>query len=184
MIDATLSPSPTRVPTQVPRSLDEVADVKRRLVEEGVRFCVAVFCDVHGVPKAKVTPIESFEDVWGGAELYTVGALEGLGLVGPHEDECATIPDLGSLVICPWDRRQAWFSADLHYHGQPYPNDSRGILKRVVAKAERMGFTFDLGIEPEFYVYRKDPVTGAYTPSNRTRSKPWAAPRVHARPAR
>ena len=27
-----------------------------------------------------------------------MGAYEGLGLAGPHEDECATVPDLDSLI--------------------------------------------------------------------------------------
>ena len=148
---------------------EKVAATKQRLLDAGVRFCVATFCDVHGIPKAKVTPIEAFEKMCAGKELYTVGAVEGLGLAGPHEDECATIPDLDSLVICPWDRRQAWFSADLYYHGKPYPNDPRGILKRVLAKARRMGFTFNLGIEPELYVYHRDPATGEYGSTTPTR---------------
>ncbi len=29
-----------------------------------------------------------------GSELFTVGAMEGMGLVGPQEDECAAVPDL------------------------------------------------------------------------------------------
>jgi glutamine synthetase len=161
-------PAVAASPDTPPLDRERVAATKQKLVEAGVEFCVATFCDVHGVPKAKVTPISAFEKMCAGKELYTVGALEGMGLVGPHEDECATVPDLDSMVICPWDRRQAWFTADLYYHGKPYANDPRGILKRVLAKAERMGFTFNLGIEPEFYVYRKDAATGRYSSTTAT----------------
>ncbi|MEM7259681.1 MAG: glutamine synthetase, partial [Pseudomonadota bacterium] len=64
--------------------ISELAD---SLSAQGVTQIMAVFVDVHGVPKAKATPITAFEKLCRGAELYTVGACEGLGLAGPHEDE-------------------------------------------------------------------------------------------------
>jgi glutamine synthetase len=135
--------------------LKKVEAVKTRLLGAGVRTCFATFVDVYGIPKAKATPIESFEHMCEGSELYTVGACEGLGLVGPQEDECATVPDLDSTVVLPWDRTAAWFASDLHYHGEPYAGDPRGILRRVLARAEDMGFRFNLGIEPELFVLRE-----------------------------
>jgi glutamine synthetase len=134
-----------------------VARTKEQLLRAGVKTCLATFVDVHGVPKAKKTPIEAFEHMCDGSELYTVGANEGLGLAGPQEDECATVPDLDSTIVLPWDSTHAWFASDLHYHGEPYAGDPRGILKRVLARAEGLGFRFNLGIEPEFYVLEKTP---------------------------
>src|SRR5262249_42905110 len=90
----------------------QVAAVKERLLAAGVKACFATFVDVHGIPKAKATPIESFEHMCDGSELYTVGAVEGLGLAGPHEDECATVPDLQTGLVLPWDKSHAWFSSD------------------------------------------------------------------------
>ena len=148
----------------------KVAAAKKRLVEAGVRTCFATFVDIHSIPKAKATPMAVFEKMCNGQELYTVGANEGLGLAGPHEDECATVPDLDSLIVLPWDSTQAWLSADLYYHGAPYRNDPRGILKRVMMKAEAMGFRFNLGIEPEFYVLKRDEA-GALGPITETAFK-------------
>jgi glutamine synthetase len=138
----------------------KVEATRKKLEAAGVRTCFAAFVDIHGVPKAKATPLRAFEKMCNGQELYTVGANEGLGLAGPHEDECATLPDLGSLIVLPWDSTQAWFNADLYYHGTPYPNDPRGILRRVMAQAEAEGFRFNLGIEPEFYVLKRTPAGG------------------------
>jgi glutamine synthetase len=146
---------------------EKVKAAKKRLVDAGVQKCFAAFVDVYGIPKAKATPIESFEHMCEGSELYTVGACEGLGLVGPQEDECATVPDLDSGVVLPWDGSAAWFSSDLHYHGEPYAGDPRGVLKRVLARAESMGFRFDLGIEPELFVLREGP-DGTLAPITRT----------------
>ena len=134
---------------------EKIQEVKQRLEAAGVRYCFAAYVDIHGAPKAKTVPIECFEKMCAGSELYTVGAMEGMGLVGPEQDECAAVPDLDSLIIFPWDSRYAWFAADLHYHGAPYANCSRVILKRALARARDAGFTMNLGVEAEFYVFRE-----------------------------
>lgn len=134
----------------------KVAEVKQTLINAGVKYCYASFVDMHGVPKAKCTPIDKFEKMCAGSELFTVGALEGMGLTGPHEDECAIVPDLDTCTIFPWDNTQAWFTGALHYHGKPYVNDSRVILQRMVDRAAAMGYRVNLGIEPEFYILRRD----------------------------
>jgi len=134
----------------------QVTALKQRLVDAGVKSCFATFVDIYGIPKAKQTPIDAFEHMCDGSELYTVGAVEGLGLAGPQEDECATVPDLASAVVLPWDKTRCWLSSDLYYHGEPYPGDPRGILRRVLERAEALGFRFNLGVEPEFYVLRRD----------------------------
>jgi glutamine synthetase len=136
--------------------LKKIAALKKKLLAAGVQYCFAAFVDVHGIPKSKCVPMAKFEEMCEGSELYTVGAVEGMGLVGPQEDECVTVPDLDSCVIFPWDKRYAWMNADTHYHGEPYHGDSRVILGKALAKAKEMGFIFHLGIEPEFYVLRKD----------------------------
>jgi glutamine synthetase len=146
----------------------KVAALKARLLEAGVKSCLATFVDIYGVPKSKVTPIESFEHLCDGSELYTVGAVEGLGLAGPQEDECATVPDLDTAIVLPWEKSRAWFSSDLFYHGEPYAGDPRGLLRRVLARAKELGFSFNLGIEPEFFVLRPDE-KGALQPITKTR---------------
>jgi glutamine synthetase len=137
---------------------DLIAETKRELMSKGVQYCLATYVDVHGVPKAKTSPIESFEKMAHGSELFTVGAMEGMGLVGPQEDECAAVPDLSSMMILPWDKRFAWFASDLHYRGEPYANCSRVLLKRALERAKQ--YTFNIGVEAELYVFRK--ANGSY----------------------
>src|SRR5258708_1199433 len=130
-----------------------IAETKRELMSKGVQYCLATYVDVHGVPKAKTSPIASFEKMARGSELFTVGAMEGMGLAGPQEDECAAVPDLGSMIILPWDKRFAWFASDLYYRDEPYANCSRVLLKRALEKAKN--YIFNIGVEAEFYVFRK-----------------------------
>jgi glutamine synthetase len=134
---------------------EELQKTKQWLIEEGVQYAFGSWADFYGRPKAKAVPIEYFDSMVQGSELYTVGALPGMGPLGPHEDECQAVADINSLVICPWDRRYAYMAADLVWHGDPYEYCPRSILKKVLGEARDMGFVFNLGFEPEVYVLRE-----------------------------
>jgi glutamine synthetase len=131
--------------------------LKAFLLEQGVKYCMATWTDTHGRAKAKVCPIEKFDKVISGrGPLYTVHALEGMGSYGPMVRDQASLPDLDSVQICPWDPSVAWFAGDIHWNGgEPYPLCSRSALKRQLARARELGLAFMVGVEPEFYVYRR-----------------------------
>lgn len=152
------------LPADFPFDDKRIASVAQELRSKGVEQVMAVFVDVYGIPKGKVTPVECFEKLCKGAELYTVGACEGLGLAGPHEDECATLPDLDSLIIYPWDETKAWLASSLYYHQAPYRGDPRNLLTDAQQRASEMGLCMQLGIEPEFYLLEKNPDTGELQP--------------------
>jgi glutamine synthetase len=135
--------------------VESLADIRRQLTDAGVKYVFGAYVDAHGVPKSKCVPLEHLESMAGGSELYTVGALEGMGELGPNEDECEGHPDLSAVRVLPWDRRFALAPADLVFHGEPYSHDSRHVLKRQLALAGELGYTFNVGIEPEVYVLRE-----------------------------
>ncbi len=136
--------------------MEDLAALRDRLVDQGVRYLFGAYVDVHGVPKSKCVPVNHLERMAAGSELYTVGALEGMGELGPNEDECVSTPDISTLTVLPWDRRFAVAATDLSFHGRPYTHDSRRVLKEQVAAAAGMGFVMNLGVEPELYVLRRD----------------------------
>jgi glutamine synthetase len=140
---------------QLDTTSESRAELRERLRAQGVRYLFGAYVDAHGVPKSKCVPIDELESMAQGSELYTVGALEGMGELGPNEDECAGMPDLSRVAVLPWDRRYAIAPADLELHGAPYSHDSRGVLKRQLAAAAELGYAFNVGVEPEVYVLRK-----------------------------
>lgn len=125
------------------------------LTHSGVRYLFGSYVDLHGVPKAKCVPVSHLADMAAGSELYTVGALEGMGELGPNEDECVAIPDLGALNVLPWDRRYAVAPANLWLHGQQYSHDFRRLLQNQLDAAGALGYRVHMGVEPELYVLRK-----------------------------
>ena len=133
---------------------ESLAALKQQLTDQGVQVLFGAYTDVHGVPKSKAVPIAHLEDYARGSELYTVGALEGMGELGPNEDECVGIPDVEAITVLPWDRRYAIAPANLFLHGKPYSHDFRRLLQDQLAAADEMGFTVNMGVEPELYVLR------------------------------
>ncbi len=137
------------------KSAAELKKIKQGLIKKGVKYCVGAYVDIHGVPKGKFVPIDHFEHFAGGSELYTGYALDGLGQA-PNDDEISSVPDLGHIIQLPWQKEVAWMPADNHFHGQPYPLNSRVLLKKILGEAAKLGFSFNLGIECEIYVLKQD----------------------------
>lgn len=128
--------------------------LSRRLQEQGVKYCLASYVDLHGIPKCKAVPLPHVSQMLRGSEMFTGAALDGVPQ-SVHEDEVCARPDPDSATVLPWNPEVAWFASDLYLHGAPFEACSRGILKRALAKAADMGFRFNLGIETEFYVLRR-----------------------------
>jgi glutamine synthetase len=131
------------------------AELQEKLTSQGVQYFFGAYVDGLGVPKSKAVPIDCLDKAAAGSELYTVGALEAMGPLGPNEDECVALPDLATTTVLPWDRRYAVAFADLHFAGQPYSHCSRNVLKRQLEAAAAMGFQVNMGVEPEVYVLRQ-----------------------------
>ncbi|MGB8364423.1 MAG: type III glutamate--ammonia ligase [Rhizomicrobium sp.] len=134
---------------------EEIKSVQTRLEQQGVRYCIGAYVDIHGVPKAKVVPISHLAHMAHGSERYTGYALDGLGQA-PHDDEICSIPDLAHVIQLPWEPKIAWMPADNHFQGKPYPLNTRVALKSVLAEAATMGFGFNLGIECEIALLKQN----------------------------
>jgi glutamine synthetase len=144
----------------------------RTLREQGVKYCLASYVDLHGIPKCKAVPIGHLSRMLMGSEMFTGAALEGVPQA-VNEDEVAAYPDPTSAIVLPWNPQVAWFASDLYLHGSPFEACSRGILKRALARAAEMGFRFNLGIETEFCIFRRTPDGGFAVISDRdTLDKP------------
>jgi glutamine synthetase len=133
----------------------EVKDIELKLKEKGVKYCIGAYVDIHGIPKAKVVPIDHFPQMAAGSERYTGYALDGLGQA-PSDDELNSVPDLDQIIQLPWEPKIAWMPADNYFQGKPYALNTRVALKNVLAQAAEMGFGMNLGIECEIYLLKQN----------------------------
>lgn len=137
------------------KSAAEIANIQDSLKQKGVKYCIGAYVDIHGIPKAKVVPIDHLPQMAAGSERYTGYALDGLGQ-GPSDDELNSIPDLDHIIPLPWEPKVAWMPADNGFQGKPYPLNTRVALKNVLAQAAEMGFGMNLGIECEIYLLKQE----------------------------
>lgn len=89
------------------------------------------------------------------------GALLGRS---PADDELAVFPDPDAIVQLTWQPSVAFAPGNLYLRGEPYPMCSRTVLSRQTEIARQRGFTFNLGMETEFYFVKVD---------ERGRRSPW-----------
>lgn len=134
---------------------EAIKRTQEELREKGVKYCIGAYVDIHGVPKGKVVPIAHLEHMAHGSERYTGYALDGLGQA-PHDDEITSVPDLSHIIQLPWEPKVAWMPADNAFKGKPYALNTRVALKNVLADAASMGLGFNLGIECEIYLLKKN----------------------------
>jgi glutamine synthetase len=134
-----------------------VAAARARLEEAGVRYVLSCWIDLVGIPKTKPVPIEEFEALCAGrGPQFAAHSVSMVPELGPADPDQVMVPDLDSLLVCPWDHAYAWVFADLYWRDEPYAVCPRGALKRQVRKAREAGYAFYAGIEPEFIVMRYD----------------------------
>lgn len=149
----------------------QVQDLKAALEAKGVKYALASFVDIHGMCKAKSVPLSHFEQMMVGSELFTGAALDGVPQ-DISDEEVATHPDPNSMTILPWKPEVAWFASDLYVKGEPFAACCRGILKNVLASAATMGYTFNLGIETEFFILKEEDGTPVPVSDRDTLAKP------------
>ncbi|MEO1207502.1 MAG: type III glutamate--ammonia ligase [Pseudomonadota bacterium] len=135
------------------------------LQARGVKFLMASFSDMHGISKTKMVPMAHMGQMMAGSELFTGAALDGVPQ-DVSDEEVSARPDPGSCIVLPWQPDVAWFASNLWCEGKPFEACSRNILSRVAQSAADLGYTLNLGLEAEFYVF-KDSADGPVPVSDR-----------------
>jgi len=124
--------------------------------EQKVRFIRLQFTDILGVNKNVEIPSSQFEKALDGDIMFDGSSIE--GFVRIEESDMLLVPDLSTFRIFPWgdpDGRVARLICDISTpDGTPFPGDPRGVLKRLLGKAEQMGFTMNAGMEAEFFMFK------------------------------
>ena len=135
--------------------IERVREAQAKLAEAGVRYVFSCWIDMLGVPKTKPVPLSNFENLcMGRGPQFAVHSVSFVPELTPADSDQIPVPDLDTLVICPWDRACAWMFADLWWEDAPYNLCPRQALKRVVRDAAAKGFSAFVGIEPEFLAMR------------------------------
>jgi glutamine synthetase len=128
------------------------------VAKKNVRFLRLQFTDILGINKNVEVPASQFEKALAGDIMFDGSSIE--GFVRVEESDMLLVPDLSTFQVFPWGDPQARVGrliCDIYKpDGTPFEGDPRYVLKRVLKKAESMGFTMNAGMEAEFFVFKGD----------------------------
>ena len=134
-------------------------EIKKIVKENNIEFIKLEFCDINGIMKNLSIPSEQLDSA-----LNNEIMLDGSSIKGFRNIETSDMyfyPDLKTFAIIPWrsdeDVKVARFICDIYNpDGTPFEGCPRCNLKKMIAKAEKLGYTLNVGPEAEFFVFEAD----------------------------
>jgi glutamine synthetase len=127
--------------------------------EHDVQFVNMQFTDMIGVVKTVTIPIHKLEDAIDSNVWFDGSSVEGFARI--CESDMYLKPDLSTFAILPWTFDTGTVIArmicDVYTpDGKPFEGDPRNILKKQLARAKKLGYTFYTGPELEFFLFKKE----------------------------
>ena len=133
-------------------------DIIRIVEEEDVEFIRLQFTDMFGMLKNVALTASQLERALDNQCIFDGSAID--GFVRIEESDMYLYPDYNTFEIFPWRPQQgkvARLICDVYRpNGEPFEGDPRYVLKKVLKEAERMGYTFHVGPECEFFLFDTD----------------------------
>jgi glutamine synthetase len=134
----------------------EKNEVLKLAKEKGVKFVQLWFTDIIGNLKSVTIPITQLKDVLENGAGFDGSSIEGFTRI--YESDMIAKPDPNTFAILPWtpkEMRQARMFCDILLPDKtPYEGDPRYVLKKNLAQAKEMGFTYYLGPEIEYFYFK------------------------------
>ncbi len=136
----------------------EVQRVLEQVEKDNIKFITLQFTDLLGVIKEIIIPVEELEDASRNGVWFDGSSVEGFARI--QESDLFLKPDMATYAVVPWlteDGKTARLICDIYRSdGKPSEGDPRFVLKQAVAQAAKEGFEYNVGPEPEFYLFRAD----------------------------
>lgn len=133
-------------------------DIIRIVEEEDVEFIRLQFTDIFGALKNVAITSSQLEKALDNRVMFDGSSIE--GFVRIEESDMYLYPDLDTFTIFPWRPQQgkvARIICDVYNaDGTPFAGASRMVLKKQIDEAAKMGYSFNVGPECEFFLFHQD----------------------------
>lgn len=127
-----------------------------QIKEDEVKFISLQFTDVTGTVKSVDIPVARLEGAIKDGIWFDGSSVEGFARI--QESDMRLVPDCDTYAVLPWTlpelRRARIFCEIYQPDGEPFPGDPRGTLKKVLQSLARRGWKYNVGPEPEFFLFR------------------------------
>lgn len=130
--------------------------VIRLAKEHDVRFIRLWFTDILGFLKSFAITIDELEEALECGIGFDGSAIEGFARI--DESDMLAVPDPHTFTLLPWRPSEnavaRMFCEIRHPGGKVFEGDPRHVLKRNLERASKDGFTFYVGPELEFFLFK------------------------------
>jgi len=134
----------------------DAKDLIRQAKEDRVKFISLQFTDVLGAVKSVDIPLHNLEGALEDGVWFDGSSVEGFARI--QESDMRLVLDPETYAVLPWspaDSLRARVFCDIFMpDGKPFEGDPRGTLKRALAKLAERGWTYNIGPEPEFFLFK------------------------------
>ena len=143
----------------------QTQDVLTRLEAQGIKTTLLQFTDISGHIKGVSIPLTRLAETLDRGHWVDGSSLD--GFVRMHETDTVLRPDLSTCALLPFTEESgvlARIMCDVYtVSGQPFVGDSRHVLRRALAVAAQLGYTYAVAPEIEFFICeRRD--DGSFVP--------------------
>jgi len=136
-------------------------DVLKLVKENDVKFIRLWFADITGQMKGFAITVEELEGALKNGMGFDGSSIKGFARI--DESDMVAMPDPSTFTILPYrpkERAVAGMICDiLNPDRTPYEGDSRYILKKQLEKIGKKGYTFYVGPELEFFIFKNEKST-------------------------
>lgn len=133
-------------------------ELLQRVVDDNVKFVSLQFTDVTGSVKSVDIPRAHLEKALEEGIWFDGSSVEGFARI--QESDMRLVIDPHTYAVLPWsplERRRARFFCDIYQpDGKPFLGDPRTTLKRVLQRVEARQWTYNVGAEPEFFLFKRN----------------------------
>ncbi|MCW5851063.1 MAG: type I glutamate--ammonia ligase [Anaerolineae bacterium] len=133
----------------------EQREVLARALADEVVFVNLQFTDVVGIIKSVTLPVQRLEEAFDRGIWFDGSSIEGFTRI--QESDMFLVPDASTYRVLPWGAQTgkvARLICDIYTPaGDPFEGDPRRILRRMVEQAQGRGYTYNTGVELEFYLF-------------------------------
>jgi len=136
-------------------------DVLKIVKERDIKFINLWFADITGQMKGFTITQDELEGALEDGMGFDGSSIKGFARI--DESDMIALPDPKTFIILPYkskDKLVAGMICDiLNPDRTPYLGDSRYILRKNLEKAKEKGYTFNVGPELEFFIFKDDKTT-------------------------
>ena len=134
-------------------------DIKKSIKDNKIKLIRLQFVDINGQVKNLTIPSEHIDKILANEIMLDGSSIKGFRNI--ETSDMLFYPDKNTFQILPWQEKDGYNTArlicDIYDSDRtPFEGCPRCNLKKLMAQAQKLGFSMNIGPEAEFFLFPKD----------------------------